>query len=88
MIGCYQLSFLTINLDTIQSVGLFNFLNNDLVTTRDFVHPDDSIKTPISDKEIILEDDQREWMSDKSGLNGLNIFPIQVGMLKYFTLLH
>ena len=76
-----QLGLLTEDLDAVQPVGLLNLLHDHLVLPAELVHADDGVQPPVSDKEVLLVDDEGEGMSDEAGLYGLDIVTIQVSVL-------
>ena len=82
MVGSDQLSLLTEDLDAVQPVGLLDLLYDHLVLAAELIHADDGVKPPVSDKEVLLVDDEGERMSDEAGLNGLDIITIQVSVLQ------
>ena len=82
MVGGDQLSLLTEDLDAVQPVGLLDLLHNHLVLAAELIHADDGVQPPVSDKEVLLVDDEGEGMSDKAGLYGLDIITVQVSVLQ------
>lgn len=70
-----------IDFDAIKAIVLLD-LNDDLLAlSGGFVHPHDSVQTPIGDVDNVLEDDQRKRVTDKSGADGSDVRSVQFGML-------
>ena len=86
MAVCDQLRLLREDLDPVQPVRLLHLLDDVLVLAVDLVHLDDRVEPPVGDKEGVLVDDQRERMSDQTGLDCLHVASVQVSVLREKTL--
>ena len=86
MVVCDQLGLLREDLDPVQTVRLLHLLDNVLVLAVDLVHLDDRVEPPVGDEEGVLVDDQRERMSDQTGLDCLHVASVQVSVLREKTL--
>ena len=81
VVGHDQLRLLAEDLDPVEPVGLLHLLHDDLVAAAELVHADDGVQPPVSNKEVLLVDDEGEGVSDEAGLDSLDIVTIPVSVL-------
>jgi hypothetical protein len=72
----YLLGILGVNFDSIQAIALFHFFDYSFIGTSDFVHLNNGIQSPISDKETALIDHQTKGVTNHPGRNCFNISAI------------